>query len=155
MPLASKRARALCPSGVTIIATHDRDGRPRGFTAGSFTWLSSTPPLVTFCISERANSFPAFAVAEGFSVNVLRAEHEDLAMRFATKGVDKFSGGEFSSGDGGYPTLRTAVVALQCRVHERTMCADHLFVVGEVVDARVAQDGTPAVVYRDAFRTLT
>lgn len=150
----SKKVRSLCPSGVTIIATVDGEGQPRGFTAGSLVWLSSAPPLVTFCIAHRANSFPAFAQADGFAVSLLRPEHADLAVRFATKGIDKFAGGDFCTDDGGYPTLDTAVAALQCRVRERTTAADHLFVVGEVVDARVTEGGSPLVMYRNTFQTL-
>lgn len=154
MQVISKKVRSLYPSGVTIIATVDGDGRPRGFTAGSFTWLSSTPPLVAFCLAQSANSFSAFSSADGFSVNLLRAEHKELAERFATKGIDKFSGGEFTCGEGGYPTLHNAVVALQCRVRERMTGGAHLFIVGEVIDCRFTEDALPMVMYRDAFQTL-
>lgn len=75
-------------------------------------------------------------------------------MRFATKGVDKFAGGEFSYGDGGYPTLPDALVTLQCHVRERMEGGGHLFVVGEVTQSRITEDGAPMVLYGNAFQTL-
>lgn len=154
MQVTAQVARSLCPSAVSIIATNDGIHQPRGFTAGSFTWLTSQPPLVTFCLARSADSYPAFNCAEGFSVNVLRAEDQELAMRFATKGIDKFADGEFSNGEENYPMLPTAAVTLQCRVCERLTGVDHLFVIGEVIDARVSHDAVAAVLYRNAFQTV-
>jgi flavin reductase ActVB len=154
MQLVSKKVRSLFPSGVTIIATLDADGAPHGFTASSFSWLSRQPPLVVFCLACDATSFPVFAVADGFSVNILQPGHQELAMRFATKGIDKFAGGEFLYGDGGYPALPDALVTLQCRVRERMQGGGHLFVVGEVTQSRIAEDGAPMVLYGNAFQTL-
>jgi len=154
MQVISKQVRSLLPSGVSIIATLDGDGRPHGFTASSFSWLSQHPPLVVFCLACDANSFAVFAVAEGFSVNILQSVHQELALRFATKGLDKFAGGEFSYGEEGYPILSDALVALQCRVRERMEGGGHLFVVGEVVRSRVTEDGAPMVMYGNAFQTL-
>ena len=151
MQAPPSQVRALCPNGVTIIATFDDNGSPRGFTASSFSWLSLRPPRVAFLLARNASSHPAFATAEGFSVNVLRAEHETLALRFATKGADKFCGGEFAYADDSYPHLTDALATLQCRVSERVDCGDHMLVLGEVVDARVTPDAVPMVRYDNAF----
>jgi flavin reductase ActVB len=145
------QVRALCPNGVTIIATFDDNGSPRGFTASSFSWLSLRPPRVAFLLARNASSHPAFATAVGFSVNVLRAEHETLAVRFAAKGADKFCGGEFAYADDNYPQLTDALATLQCRVSERADCGDHMLVLGEVVDARVTPDAVPMIQYDNAF----
>lgn len=43
---------AAFPSGVTIMTTADRTGRPWGFTASSFCSLSLDPPLVLVCLAD-------------------------------------------------------------------------------------------------------
>lgn len=151
---AHAHVRSLWPSGVTIIATLDDEGCPRGFTASSFCWLSLRPPLVSFFLACDADSCPAFTSAEGFSVNVLQPHHEQLAIRFATKGADKFSGSEFSYDDDSYPELTDAFTALQCRVSKRLQCDAHVVVVGEVTDCRVTAHAVPMIQYGNAFRPL-
>lgn len=139
---------------MSIIATVDGTGRAHGFTAGSLTWLSSDPPLVTFCLSQRANCHSAFVDAEIFSVSLLALEHKSLAMRFARRGVDKFAGGEFHAVSGGCPVLADAVVTLQCNVRDRMTGGDHLFVVGQVVDHDINDAGLPMVMYRNHFTSM-
>ena len=43
-------------TGVTIVTTCQPDGKPRGFTANSFTSVSLDPPLLLVCISKEALS---------------------------------------------------------------------------------------------------
>lgn len=154
MTAAVSELRSFWPSGVTIITTFDAAGDPRGFTASSFCWLSSQPPLVSFFLARTAQSYAAFAAAEGFSVNVLQATHDDLAFRFATKGVDKFAGHEFVLTRDIYPELPSALISLQCRVRGRAEFVDHLAVVGEAVDWRLTPEAVPMIQYGGALRPL-
>src|SRR4051812_11360247 len=97
-PELFREAMAKFASGVTIVTTADSDGAWWGFTASAFSSLSLTPPLILVCLAASAESHPAFAAAAGFIVNVLGSEHEELALRFATKGADKFQGDTFRRG---------------------------------------------------------
>ncbi|RZT87330.1 flavin reductase like protein [Pseudonocardia sediminis] len=54
-PLRFREARASFPSGVTIVAPADSEGRWWGFTATSFCSLSVEPPLVLAYPAERAD----------------------------------------------------------------------------------------------------
>ena len=95
--LLYRKAMARVASGVAIVTTSDADGRWWGFTASSFTPLSLDPPLILVCLSRDAGCRPAFTSAPAFRVNVLGVEHEQLAVRFATRGADKFFGWRRSS----------------------------------------------------------
>jgi flavin reductase ActVB len=148
-----RELRRRFPSGVTIVTTVDEQGRRRGFTASAFTFLSWEPPQVLVCLDRSADCHPSFSTAEGFAVNILRAEHEELARRFATKGIDKFAGGQFECGELRLPILRDALAALECRTTARLPSGDHTILVGEAVAIRL-QAGTPAVLYDRRFWTL-
>ncbi|MBE7220351.1 MAG: alpha/beta fold hydrolase, partial [Caulobacteraceae bacterium] len=74
-PRAFRRALGGFLTGITVVATVQPDGTPRGFTANSFTSVSLDPPLILICIAKTASSCPVFSAAEGFSVNIL-AEHQ-------------------------------------------------------------------------------
>ena len=128
---ALKRAFGAYPTGVTVVTTFE-GGAPRGFTANSFTSVSIDPPLLLVCHSNRAGSAPAFRSAKGFAVNVLAADQEDVAMRFARPGDDKFAGLDWRAGEGG-PILPGVAAWLDC-AHEATHPGgDHAILVGRVL----------------------
>ena len=63
-------------SGVTVITTCDRDGRPTGLTASAFTSVSLEPPLILVCVDNKAQSYPALLGGKMFAVNILCLEQE-------------------------------------------------------------------------------
>ena len=129
------------PSGVVIATTVDKEGKRWGFTASAFSSLSLDPPLILVCLDLRAESHPVFISANKFAVNILRPEHEKVAMRFASKGGDKFSGGEFKAGKLGMPILPNALVSLECNMNAKYEMGDHTILVG-LIEHSVVQDGS-------------
>lgn len=153
-PEVFRQALSRFASGVTIVTTADGDGNRYGFTASAFSSLSLEPPLILVCLATSAESHPVFAEAERFIVNVLRPEHEELAMRFAKKHIDKFAGGEFRPGAGeGLPVLDSALFNLKCRVQDRYEGGDHTILVG-AVDFAYVHDGEPMLLYDRRFHSL-
>ncbi|MFK4106939.1 flavin reductase family protein [Streptomyces sp. NPDC019531] len=146
-------AMATFPSGVTIVTTADWQGRQWGFTATSFCSLSLDPPLVLVCLAKDAQCHPAFAEADSWVVHVLGTEHSDLALRFATKGVDKFSTAVFHESSRGHPVLADAGTVLECDTYDRHDAGDHTILVGRVHEARL-NPMTPAVYFRRAFHPV-
>jgi flavin reductase ActVB len=138
-------AMARFASGVTIVTTAGADGRWWGFTASSFSPLSIDPPLILVCLAQDAWCHRAFTSAARFRVNVLGPEHEQLAVRFATKGADKFAGNEFRVAADGLPILDDALVNLRCRTVDQAAGGDHTILIARVEAAQVRRDGTPAV----------
>ena len=127
-----KEAMGYFPSGVTIVTTVDRDGRQWGFTATAFSSLSLNPPMVLACLAAKADCKEAFKFADRFAVNVLQPEHSELAIRFATKGVDKFAGNKFRTGELGLPVLSDALVSVECKMENVFPGGDHLILTGMV-----------------------
>lgn len=149
-----REAMASFPSGVTIVTTADWEGRWWGFTATSFCALSLEPPLVLVCLAKDAQCHPAFERADSWAVHVLGAEHADVALRFATKGADKFSGGRFREGSRGHPLLPEAAAVLECDTFDRYDGGDHTILVGRVHDTLLNRID-PAVYFRRGFHTVS
>lgn len=141
-------------SGVTIVTTVDERGDWKGFTASAFCSLSLDPPLVLVCQARTSSSFAAFMSCERFLVNILGAQHEEVALRFARSGGDKFAGGGFEPAlRSGLPLLPDALAVVGCDVHARHDGGDHVILVGGVDSCRV-RDGAPMLHFDSRFRGL-
>lgn len=127
-----RRAASQYPTGVTIVTTLDTAGSPAGLTANSFTTVSLHPPLVLVCIGRDSTVFEAFDARRGFVVHVLAADQEDLAVRFAAKGVDRFGGIGWQPGLLGLPVLPDCLARFECAPAGTHDGGDHLVLVGRV-----------------------
>ncbi|MHC3366084.1 flavin reductase family protein [Rhodococcus aetherivorans] len=149
-----REALSRFPSGVTIVVTEDPTGAPRGFTASAFTAVSQDPPLVLVCLTKSADSYPAFTAAEKFAIHFAADGNTSVAIRFATKGADKFAGGDFDEHPDGLPALRGAIARLSCSMHARYDGGDHDILVGRVEGVHLGKAETPAVYHARRFHTL-
>ena len=119
-------------TGVTIVTTRDEQGRDIGLTANSFNSVSLDPPMVLWSLAKNARSLPAFLAASHFAVHVLAADQEELSLRFATRGSEKFSGLDLERGASQVPLLRGCSARFQCRTAFRHEGGDHVIFVGAV-----------------------
>ncbi|MFI2199618.1 flavin reductase family protein [Streptomyces sp. NPDC020192] len=152
-PEEFRDAMARFPSGVVVVTARCEDGTPRGFTASSFCSVSLEPALVLVCLSDMADSAVAFARCEHFAVSVLAPEHRHLALRFATKGADKFSDRLLRPSPAGLPTVWQAPVQLDCAAYARYPAGDHTILVGRVTGVRLGE-GSPMVYCEREFHSL-
>jgi flavin reductase ActVB len=148
-----REAMASFPSGATIVTTSDSDGHWWGFTASSFCSVSMDPPLVLTCLANTATCFPAFAATDRWNIHVLQHRHADLAIRFATRGVDKFDGAGFQPDTDGLPVLPDASITLRCAAYSKVEGGDHLVLIGRVEEATLGSE-TPFVYFRRKFHAL-
>jgi 3-hydroxy-9,10-secoandrosta-1,3,5(10)-triene-9,17-dione monooxygenase reductase component len=119
-------------TGVTIVTSRDAAGLDVGLTANSFNSVSLDPPMVLWSLAKNARSLPAFLAATHFAVHVLAADQEELSLRFAARGVQKFAGLDLERGAAGVPLLRGCSARFQCRTAFRHEGGDHVIFVGEV-----------------------
>ncbi|MBT6961930.1 MAG: flavin reductase family protein [Rhodospirillaceae bacterium] len=89
--LAFRNALGQFCTGVTTMTTIAPDGEQVGITASSFNSLSLDPPLILWSIADDTPSFDCFTVGDPFVVNVLAADQQPVAMKFAQSGPDKFA----------------------------------------------------------------
>jgi flavin reductase (DIM6/NTAB) family NADH-FMN oxidoreductase RutF len=142
-------------TGVTVVTVAGPDGA-RGLTANAVCSLSLDPVLVLVCFDNAARTLPTVRRVGRFGVNVLHADHVELARRFASKvpEEDKFEGvGHYF--EEGIPVLTDAVAWVGCDLIELLPGGDHSIGIGAVV---AAETGTrvdePLLWYRGGYGTL-
>ena len=140
---------AVC-APVTVVTTTDPDGHPRGATVSSFTSLSLEPPLVSVAFDRRSALLAEIRAAGRFGVNLLGHGQDDLAVRFATRGADRFGGDTAWFADRGLPRLRDAAGWVACELDRTVEAGDHLLLFGLVTALGSTQ--LPPLVY--AHRTF-
>lgn len=119
-------------TGVTIITTTDLDGKRYGLTANSFSSVSMDPALLLFCPSKTIASLPVLERTGHFTVNILRADQQDLARQFARPSEDKFAGVDYSTGIFGDPVLGDCLATFQCSLYSNFDAGDHRVMIGQV-----------------------
>lgn len=130
--LALRQVLGAFVTGVTVITTVDRAGRPHGLTANSFSSVSLDPPLILWSQSLTAPSHPVFREAERFAVNILADDQVEVSNRFARGGGDKFAGCETRMGLGGVPLIAGCAAYLECRRMDSFPGGDHVVFLGQV-----------------------
>lgn len=142
------------PTGVTIV-TGIADGRPIGFTIGSFTSISLDPPLVGFLAMHDSDTWTAMGHTNGFCVNVLRNTQADLCWRFSRQGNEdlRFEGLTWEPAPAtGSPVLDGVGAWIDCAIERTVTLGDHELVVGAVraLDHH-SETHVPLVFYKGAL----
>jgi len=148
-----RRVMGHFATGVTIVTTHDRQGRCYGLTANAVCSVSLEPPLVLVCVDKGAESYHAFDLSQVFVVNILGEHQEELSRRFAISGGDKFVDLPCRTGGTGAPIIEGALAHIECRVVAAHDAGDHTIYVGEV-DSAEAADGRPLLFFRGRYHQL-
>jgi flavin reductase (DIM6/NTAB) family NADH-FMN oxidoreductase RutF len=121
-------------TGVTVLTVRDGD-RIHGMTANAFTSVSLNPTLVLVCIQKDSTTHAFVSRAGNFAMNILSAEQETLARRFAKQTVvptDPFADIAYHSAATGAPIFDDGVAYVDCRVVAAHDAGDHTIFVGEV-----------------------
>lgn len=133
-------------TGVTIVTARAPDGRLVGLTANSFNSVSLAPPLVLWSLSQAASTMDAFRSGSHYAIHILAADQQELALRFATRGVDRFAGQTLTTGVCGAPLLQGCVATFECFNRSRHVEGDHVIFVGEV-ERCSHRDGVSPLLY--------
>ena len=152
-PAALRRALGCFVTGVTIVTARGTDGRPRGFTASSFTSVSLDPPLVLVCVGHETECFEVYRQCPRFAINVLGDSQRAISDRFATEHSDRFAGVCWREGSYGSPILEGCIASLECAAWQRIEAGDHMILIGRVL---VCEDSTdrPLAYWRGRYRSL-
>jgi len=152
-PGALRACLSRFATGVAVVTFAGPEG-PRGVTMNSFTSVSADPPLVLVSVAKRARCHEPLAGGAAFCVNVLGAEQEALARRFAGSAA----AGEAGSGPGwaagaGVPRLASPLAWVECAPWSRCDGGDHTLVLG-LVTALGHRDGDALGYHRSRFGTI-
>lgn len=143
--------------GVSIISGAGPDG-PLGVTATAVTSLTAEPPSVLCCLNRSLTLEAAVKETGRFGVNMLRADHHDLAKRFAgmhgVRGAAKFDQGDWTILPSDVPGLYDSLVTFDCRVDSILEVGTHSIFVGLITDVHFGESGDPLVYCNGAFSSL-
>jgi flavin reductase (DIM6/NTAB) family NADH-FMN oxidoreductase RutF len=153
-PAAFRRAAGCFATGVSIVAAEDELGRRVGVTANSFVSVSLDPPLISVALARSLSSMPVFERASHFAISVLGEEHADCAMRFASRGADKWTGTPSAAGVCGAPLIEGAIATFECARYAVHDGGDHRILIGRVMGLTAAPSRRPLLFHGGAFATL-
>ena len=140
-------------TGVTIVTARSAQGDLVGLTVSSFNTVSLAPPLVLWSWAHSAASLPGFAAGAPYAIHVLGAQQQALAERFATRGVDRWAGVQYTSAANGTPLLAGAVATFECFNRSRYDEGDHVIFVGEVERCTHDAGAAPLLYHGGRFYT--
>lgn len=154
--LFKQAMRKLCGS-VTIVTSRNGD-EICGLTATAVCSLSAEPPRLLACINRDGATYRAIARSRVFCVNVLAADHGDLASCFAGRlplgSGSRFDHGEWLSLHSGAPALHQALAAFDCRVSSILDTGSHAVIIGDVTAIEIATTEQPLLYMNGQFGTI-
>ena len=142
------------PTGVCVVTSTDREGRPLGMSVGTFTSVSLDPPLVAFLPHRDSATWRALRATGRFCVNVLTDVQAPVSRRFATRSEDRFAGVCHRPSPLGSPVFDGVAAWVDCRLHAVHEAGDHHIAVGEVVSLELGAPARPLLFYRGTYGRL-
>ena len=145
-------------TGVTVVTTF-HDHRNYGLTVNAFCSVSLDPLLVMISLDQTSQTFGVIQKSQIFAINILTANQQELAERFARKdigGNKTFAGIPLHIGENGAPLFQAALAHIECSVAALYPAGDHTLVLGEVtaLDYDPGTTITPLLYFRSTYGTM-
>ncbi|WP_425408435.1 flavin reductase family protein [Hyphococcus sp.] len=137
-------------TGIAVAACRTAEGNINAITINSFASVSLEPALLLWCLENRASTYSAFMAADAYSVNVLRADQQDVSDYYAGFLKDPIGEEKFQSWVTGAPVMKDRLAAFDCKIFNRHDAGDHVILVGEVVRFE-SGEGEPLVYYASQY----
>lgn len=151
-----KSAMRSAAGGVSVITAGTGVNRT-GATVTSATALSMDPPTMIVNINRSTSTWPIIARYNHFCVNILSAQQQDVASRFAgaggLKGVERYAGAEWFTLESGASGLRGALAAIDCAVEDVIERHTHAIIIGRVLSIEHGP-GTPLLYHGGQYAQI-
>lgn len=137
-------------TGIALLSLLDADGQPHGMTVNSFTSVSLDPLLFLVCIDYKAGIWPLLKIGSAIAVSILAEDQQQLSVRFARPGFDRFGEVEWTPGQTGAPILSGSLATIEGIVTEFVPAGDHSIVLASVSATRYS-DGRPLLYFSSRY----
>lgn len=155
MDATSYRAIMRHQAGAVAVIACGPVGARAGLTATAVASLSDRPPMLLVCVNRAAGTHDVIVKANAFSVNLLSAEQQSVAEKFAgrsgLKGEDRFAGLTWRHLVTGSPILDDALASLDCELAEQHTFTTHSIFIGNVVGGRFCAEAKPLLYFRGDY----
>jgi flavin reductase (DIM6/NTAB) family NADH-FMN oxidoreductase RutF len=141
-------------TGITVVTTLDKSGKPYGLTVNSFTSVSLDPVLVLVCLDNKLSGLQSFIDSKHFGVSMLSDAQEDVSRMFAKKDSERPASIYFQGELLGVPLLRNSIAVMECEVVAKHPAGDHTIFVGRVEHADVLEAAKPLLYFRGKYQHL-
>ena len=149
-----KKVLGRFATGITVVTSLTEDKTPVGLTVNAFTSLSLDPPLVLFCLDKRTASIDAFNKGNGFALNMLNEDQQDLSVIFSTKTEERFAKVDHEFWDTGVPILKGCLANLECIIDAVHEGGDHLIIVGQVERLHQSDSAKPLLYFNGNYAQI-
>ncbi|MDE1916702.1 MAG: flavin reductase [Sphingomonadales bacterium] len=145
-------------AAVTIITTHDH-ANPIGLTATAVCSVTADPARLVVLINKNTAASPVIVEHGRLCVNVLAGDQEDVGRVFAgmmpgVVGPARFDHGTWDSLVTGAPSLKDALVNIDCRVIKVFDESTHHAYLCEILATRERAGGEALIYLGGAFHHL-
>ena len=139
-------------TGVTIATSVDELGQAVGMTASAVCAVSLDPPLVLVCVNRQARLHAVLFEHAGFTLNVLSANQQSVAERFASGVDDPFHDVAHRVLPNGVVLLEDTAAHIVCDSWGSHEAGDHTVFFGRVREG-AAFDPPPLIHFRSRYTT--
>jgi flavin reductase (DIM6/NTAB) family NADH-FMN oxidoreductase RutF len=140
-------------TGVSVVTARGAGGHPAGMTASSVASVSLDPPLLLVAVDRQNDMHDALLAAADFAINILAADQEAMARRFAAVEANRFDGVGYREGRRGVPLIDDALAHIECTKHAAVPSGDHTVFFGLVTGGEVSER-RPLLYYRGGYASL-
>jgi flavin reductase (DIM6/NTAB) family NADH-FMN oxidoreductase RutF len=148
-----RRTFACFPSGVTAVCAVV-GGSPVGMAASSFTSVSVSPALVSFCVQDTSRTWPVLRGRPRIGLSVLAEGQDDACRRLSAREGDRFAGTPWAGSPDGSAFIIGATAWLDCSLHAEVPAGDHSIALLTVHGLRADPAVPPLVFHGSRFRRL-
>ncbi len=149
-------AMARLGAAVSIVTSKGEAGLA-GCTVSAICSVTDEPPTLLICLNRASRNNSVFRQNGRVCVNILAAQHEDLARAFsaADKPVeDRFASGAWTAAANGCPSLEEASASVECNITEISEVGSHSVFFCRVTAARTGATGDGLIYLGRAFHGI-
>ncbi|MCF6215303.1 MAG: flavin reductase family protein [Emcibacter sp.] len=139
-----KQAMRRLGASVTVVTSNDHEQR-YAMTATAVTSLSLEPPALLICVNRINGLHHALSKGHGFCVNILFSDQQEISDNCARRNEakDKFSLGDWQTGDENIPYLANAQSSIFCDLDDQHDYGSHTIFIGKVTKVISRDDISP------------
>jgi len=140
-------------AAISIVTSNGEAGLA-GCTVSAICSVTDAPPTLLICLNRASRNNPLFRQNGRVCVNILAAQHEELARAFsaAEKPVeDRFASGAWAIAANGCPLLQGASASVECDISEISEIGSHSVFFCRVTAARTSATGDALIYFGRSF----
>jgi 3-hydroxy-9,10-secoandrosta-1,3,5(10)-triene-9,17-dione monooxygenase reductase component len=122
-------------------------GQPVGFTANSFSLISTEPALISFCTDNAESLQPLIEKNNEFCVNILSDKQQHVYKVFSRRGGARFHATDTQRSTSGLPSLPGVLASIDCTALTTHSTVKQLIVLGQIQHIKWQAEGQPLVRY--------